>query len=86
MGIGAGLGLTTFVETEDEDYEPLSTGESLAATAMMAGLGAAIGAGLDAIFRGNQVIYSRPARTSARLKLSPLLARGRRGALLSLEF
>jgi hypothetical protein len=53
---------------------------------LMGGLGAAVGVGIDAIFRGNEVIYSRPARTSASLKVSPLLARGRKGALLSVVF
>ena len=84
LGIGAALGLTTFIDTED--VEPVSAGESLTATAVMGGLGAAIGVGLDAIFRGKEVIYSRPARTSASLKVSPLLARGRKGALLSVVF
>ncbi len=84
LGIGAGLGLTTLIDTEESPALP--AGEAVAATAVFAGLGAALGIGLDSIFRSDDVIYSRPGRGSARLTLSPLLAGGRRGALLSLGF
>jgi hypothetical protein len=85
VAIGAGLGLTTLIDTEDSPA--LSAGEGIAATAVLAGLGAAVGVGLDAIFRSNDVIYSRPAGTSVKLMLSPILTRGRRaGALVSLGF
>ena len=84
LGIGAGLGLLSFVSTEDSPG--LSAGEGVAATLMMGGFGTAVGVGVDAIFRSNEVIYSRPGRTSTRLTLSPLLVRDREGALLSLGF
>ena len=84
LGIGAALGLTSFIDTEESPA--LAVGEGLAVMGLMGGLGAAVGVGIDAIFRGNEVIYSRPARTAASLKVSPLLARGRKGALLSVVF
>lgn len=86
VGIGAGLGLTGFIDTEESPALP--TGEAIAMTLTFAGLGAAVGVGLDALFRGDQVIFSRPARSSgsASLTLSPLLTRGSKGARLSLGF
>jgi hypothetical protein len=53
---------------------------------MLAGLGAAVGVGIDAIFRREEVICARPARSAASLTLSPILSRGRAGDLLSLGF
>lgn len=84
VAIGAGLGLTTLIETQDSPALP--AGEAIAATAVFAGLGAAVGVGLDAIFRSNETIYSRPARTSASLTLSPFLNRGRAGVFVTLGF
>ena len=82
IGIGAGLGLTTLIDTEE--VPALPAGEAMAATAAFAGLGAIVGAALDAIFRSNDVIYSRPARTSGSLTLHPFLIPGRAGAFLAL--
>ncbi len=84
VGIGAGLGLTTLIDTEESPALP--AGEAVGATLVFAGLGAAVGVGLDALFRSNAVIYSRPGRASASLTLSPVLIRGGAGALLSLGF
>ena len=42
--------------------------------------------GLDVIFRSNEAIFSRPARTSASLTLSPFITRGRAGTLFSVGF
>jgi hypothetical protein len=50
------------------------------------GLGAGIGAGVDAMIRGTQVIYAKPTGSSARLTLSPVVARDRKGVALSLGF
>jgi hypothetical protein len=51
----------------------------------MAGLGAAIGVGIDALVRGNTLIYAR-SPPSAKVTLSPILGRGRTGALLAIGF
>ena len=50
------------------------------------GLGAAIGVGVDAMIRSNEVVFSRPAGVSTRLTVSPLLAASRKGLLLSVGF
>jgi hypothetical protein len=52
---------------------------------MFAGLGAAAGAGIDALVAGKQLIYhKRPARN--RVSVSPLFGQGRRGAAVTLRF
>jgi hypothetical protein len=84
VGIGAGFGLTTLVDTEDSPALP--AGEAMGATLAFAGLGAIVGAAIDAIVRSSEVIYSRPAGTPATLKLSPTLSRGRSSASLSFGF
>ena len=84
VGIGAGLGLTSLIGSEESPALP--AGEVVGVTLALAGLGAIVGAAIDAIARSHEVIYSRPARTSATLTLSPTLTRGRSGASLSFGF
>ena len=50
-----------------------------------AGIGAAAGAGIDAMVGGRTRIYASPRKTSG-VTLSPLLAKDRRGALVSVRF
>ena len=50
-----------------------------------AGIGAGAGLGFDALFRGNEVVYSRRAST-AKVRLVPVLNNKRRSALLSFRF
>jgi hypothetical protein len=49
------------------------------------GLGAGVGAGLDALMLSNQIIYYKPSN-SARLTVSPVVTRERKGVLLSVRF
>jgi len=58
-----------------------------AAVLVYAGLGAAIGVGVDAIFKHWQTIYKLPEQTTLRnLSVSPLLTGGTRGAVLRVSF
>lgn len=84
FGIGAGLGLLGGLAIAAE-YDDSAALVPLVAL-LYGGLGTGIGVGVDAMISGTQVIYSRPAASSARLTLSPLLARDRRGVLVSLGF
>ena len=54
-------------------------------TSTFAGLGAALGIGIDTAIVGRRVIY-RSTGSTRRLIVSPLLARGRRGVAVSLGF
>jgi hypothetical protein len=84
VGIGASLGLTTLLDTEDSPALP--AGEAAAATLLFAGLGAALGVGIAAIFRSNDVIFVRSPRASVKSTVSPFLTGGRAGARVSLRF
>lgn len=64
-------------------------GSGLPAAGMLAlslGLGAAIGAGLDALVEDSFVIYHRSGATWKRLTVSPLVSAHRRGVAVSLSF
>jgi hypothetical protein len=57
----------------------------IGATLIYGGLGAGVGAGVDALVQGNQVIYFKPA-TSAKVTVSPLVTSDRKGLFLSFGF
>ena len=80
VAVGAGLGLLTLIDTEP------TAGDVIASTALMAGLGTAVGFGIDAIFSSNDLIFVRSPRASARFTVSPFLSRGSAGARVSLGF
>ncbi|HEX6974948.1 MAG TPA: hypothetical protein VF147_11130 [Vicinamibacterales bacterium] len=67
----------------DMDGGDVQVGPAIAGGVIFAGVGAAAGAGIDALIRRQQVIYRRPG--AARVSLSPL-AGGRRGAALTVRF
>jgi hypothetical protein len=84
LAIGAGVGFAAAIALASGDghaYAPMMIG----ATLIYGGLGAGVGAGLDALVQGNQVIYFKPA-SSARVTVSPLVTSDRKGVFLSLGF
>lgn len=61
--------------------------EIAGAIAVYTGLGAAIGVGIDAMIRHHQTIYKQPAQNALRsVGVAPLLASGRRGAVVRFSF
>jgi hypothetical protein len=84
LGIGAGLGVAAGVAVAS-GHE--STGALIPILAMVyGGIGAGVGVGIDALVLGNQVIYFKPAASSAKLSVSPLVTPRRRGVFLSVGF
>ena len=83
LGIGAGLGLAAGVAIASGDGNASALIPILAL--VYGGLGAGVGAGLDALILSNQIIYYKPSN-SARLTVSPLVTRERKGVLLSVRF
>jgi hypothetical protein len=62
-------------------------GQVAGAIAVYTGIGAAIGVGIDAIFKHHQTIYKQPAQNALRhLDVAPLLASGRKGAAVRFSF
>jgi hypothetical protein len=76
--------LGVFVARLIDDSE-LGAGRATTGVLFCTGIGAAIGAGIDALITRQRVIYQRPAAGS-KVSVSPLLGRGRRGAALSVRF
>jgi len=55
--------------------------------AVYTGMGAAIGVGIDALLKHHQTIYRQPAQAAIRsMRLEPLIASGRKGAVLRFSF
>ena len=60
-------------------------GQAITGGVVFAGLGAAAGAGIDALITRRQVIYRKGSHESS-VTLSPLVGRGRRGAAITVRF
>lgn len=84
LAIGGGVGLYTCLvgwSASESD-----TGAAVPGCALVVGvMGAGIGAGVDAMFRRTRVIYSRSG-SAERVAVSPLVARDRKGILVSVGF
>ena len=83
LGVGVGLGglCTLAVLSESGEYGLIPL-----CALVYGGMGAAIGVGVDAMIRGTQVIYSKSTGSSARLTLSPVIARERKAVLVLVGF
>jgi hypothetical protein len=81
IGAVAGTGLATW----DYLIDPSEPGNGVIFTVAI-GLGTAIGAGIDALVnRGGKIVYTAPRQTR-RLTISPIVAKHRQGALVSVRF
>jgi hypothetical protein len=81
IGAAVGTGLATW----DYFIDPSEPGNGVIFTVAI-GLGAAIGAGIDALVnRGGKLVYTAPRQTR-RLTISPIVGRHRQGALVSVRF
>lgn len=68
-----------------DDGGDVIVGSAIAGGVLFAGIGAAAGAGIDALITHRQVIYRRTGGGS-RVSVAPLLGPGRRGAVLRVRF
>ena len=81
VGVGAGIAAIKAM-----CYDGPDCGNWLMVGTETAGIGAAIGAGIDALVnKGGKVIYRSPQQTPG-LTLSPLLGKDRQGVLVSVRF
>lgn len=83
-GLGYGLALLTFLAATDDGGGPIPAGV-VVGMAVFTGMGAAAGAGIDALITRRRVIYERPAR-GGQVRIAPLLFDGRRGVAVSVKF
>jgi hypothetical protein len=80
--VGSGLVLALIASADDAPLD----GWVLMATAAYGGIGAGIGAGVDALIVGRQVIYERAPARGARLRISPVLTARQKGVRASIRF
>jgi hypothetical protein len=83
-GAGYGLVLLAIMVGANDGGGPIPVGV-LAGMVVFTGVGAAAGAGIDALITSRQVIY-RKSPGSNRFSVSPLVGIGRRGAAVTLKF
>ena len=86
FGIGATLGLLGGLAVANESDDDSDAAFVVFGTLFYAGVGAGIGAGLDALIASRQVIYARRSSASARLTLKPFATRRRQGAMVAIAF
>jgi hypothetical protein len=92
FGIGAALGFGGMAAEDARSCNPAAfldcsnpTGVGyIAGTLVVGALGTAVGVGVDALIHRDRGIYRRGGK--AQVGLSPVLARGRRGAVLSMSW
>lgn len=88
IGAGAGLGLSvTFVAAACSGSDECSGGWAAAGIMVYTGLGAAVGAGIDALIPHKRTIYvgGRQA-TPGKIKLQPIFNRSHRGVSVAFSF
>jgi len=84
LAVGAGLGSLAGIMIVSE-YGDGALAVIPVFALLYGGLGAGVGAGVDAMHSSDQVIYARRAAPS-KVSLRPILTRGRKGVLASLTF
>jgi hypothetical protein len=82
---GAAYFVTAAVALAGTDDTDVIVPTAIAGGVLFAGLGAAAGAGIDALFSRRQVIYQKPAPWS-RATVSPVFSHGRLGAVVTVGF
>jgi hypothetical protein len=87
--IGAAAGTAYFLTLaailKDSDGGDVIVSTAIAGGVLAAGMGAAAGAGIDALITHRQVIY-RKNTGGNRVSVSPVFGRGRRGAAVTVKF
>lgn len=81
-GFAIGGGLAAFGAA----FTDLPAGLIPIVVAFYGGVGSGTGVAVDALVKSPQIVYAAPARSTARLALSPVLAGETRGVLLSFSF
>lgn len=84
LGVGVGIGALCLIGAAQE--EEIGGGWAAACLGIYAGLGAAVGVGMDAAIRGTRPIYARPSVPARGVDVRPLLGRGRAGVAASIAF
>ena len=82
-GAGYGLAMLAFVASMSDGGDPIPI-SVVTGMVVFTGIGAAAGAGIDALITRRQVIFQK--RGENKFSVSPLFGRGRRGGAVTLKF
>jgi hypothetical protein len=82
---GAAYLLTAMALLRDSDGGDVIMHTAVAGGVLFAGMGAAAGAGIDALIARRQVIYRNPSGQNS-VGVSPLVGHGRRGVAMTVKF
>jgi hypothetical protein len=86
-GIMFGLSAISVATCGSDEACDLSTGEKVGVVLINTGLGAAIGAGIDALIHQKQTVYIGRPRAALNLSsVRPILTKDRKGVVLSMSF
>jgi hypothetical protein len=83
-GAGYGLAMLAIMASMDDGGGPIPIGV-VTGMVVFTGIGAAAGAGIDALITRRQVIYEKPGG-GGQVRISPLFLDGRRGVAVSVKF
>ena len=83
-GAGYGLAMLALLASMDDGGGPIPIGV-VTGMVVFTGIGAAAGAGIDALITRRQVIYEKPGG-GRQVSISPLFLHGRRGVAVSVKF
>jgi hypothetical protein len=83
-GAGYGLAVLALLASMDDGGGPIPIGV-VTGMVVFTGIGAAAGAGIDALITRRQVIYEKPGG-GGQVSISPLFLDGRRGVAVSVKF
>ena len=86
--VGGGVAVTGVLAScgDDRSFVNLCEGRTgLAIIGLWGGIGTGIGVGVDALIVRSHTIYRATSVVSSRFRVTPLLARGRRGVLVSVS-
>jgi hypothetical protein len=87
MGVGVGLGALGTAAFCGDSWYDCNAGEVIGLVAVYAGIGTAIGVGIDALIPSKQTIYVGGARTALnRIKVKPILDRSHKGVAMAFSF
>jgi len=89
--VGGGLAVAgTGIQSADRGYNS-NGGDYLASAALGGGIGAGVGAVIDALHNGRKVVYTQPSepKSASRLRslnIAPVISKNQKGAALSFAF
>ena len=85
IGFAVGGGLAAYAVTASLPSDDFNGDEYIMAVPIFGGIGAAIGTGIDALIRGNRVVYARSQSIQPSVSVAPIFRRGQKGVLMSVR-